>query len=242
MRYGIFSDIHANWDALDAVVKALETEAIDAYLCVGDIVGYGANPNECIEKVKVLASVCVSGNHDWASIGFLGTEWFNPDASEVVRWTKQQLQKEAVLFLKSCELLFENDDLTLVHGTLDSPQEFKYMYSGSNATATLGFMKTKICFVGHTHIAGVFVKDGDNRLHYGHQSRVTLKDNARYIVNVGSVGQPRDGNPDAAYCVYDAEKSFVEIKRVSYDVSSQREKIIAAGLPPFLGDRLLRGV
>lgn len=242
MRYGIFSDVHANWEALEAVVKAFEKEAIDTYLCVGDIAGYGANPNECIKKVEALAKVCVAGNHDWASVDLLDMEWFNPEAAQALHWQRRQFNEQAACFLRSLEPVYRNKDLTLVHGTLDSPQEFRYMYSSDTAAATFALMKTPASFIGHTHLPGVFVAGEDNRLHYSRQSRVTLKENARYIVNVGSVGQPRDGEPSAAYCVYDTDKASIEIKRVPYDAGCARQKIIAAGLPHFLGDRLLKGI
>jgi len=241
LRYGIFSDIHSNLEALDAVISAYKKERIDRYLCIGDIVGYAANPAECIEKVKVLAMITVSGNHDWASANLFSTDYFNPLAEEAIFWTQRNLSEQAVSFLGQLKLVYKNEDLTLVHGTLDEPGDFNYMVDANIASKTFELLKTHICFVGHTHVSGVFIKTKDNRIQYERRSNVDIKDDNKYIINVGSVGQPRDGNPKAAYCIFDSDENNVQIKRVSYDIRAARKKIFAAGLPGFLGERILVG-
>jgi predicted phosphodiesterase len=241
MRYFILGDIHSNLEALEAVIAASKNEQIDQYLCIGDVVGYAANPKECIAKLKLLGAIVVAGNHDWASVDLFSKEYFNPQALEAVFWTRRNLDDECKNFLETLKLTFENRDLTLVHGTLDSPQDFNYLTDGYIAEETFRRMKPNICFLGHTHTAGIFIKDNQERIHYRQDSAWDINLNEKYIINVGSVGQPRDGNPQAAYCIYDTAKSTVEIKRIDYDTETTRKKIIDVGLPKFLGDRLLLG-
>jgi len=241
MRYGIFADIHSNLEALDAVIEAYKNESIDKYLCVGDVVGYAANPKECIEKIKALYSIAVAGNHDWASANLFSVDYFNSVASEAIFWTKRNLDDQGRYFLESLKLIYKNEDLTLVHGTLDNPQDFNYMSDGYVAWETFKLLETDICFVGHSHVAGIFIKDKDNHIHYREHDFIDIKQEFKYIINVGSVGQPRDGNPKATYCLYDTDKKEVQIKRVGYDIQTTRKKIIHAGLPQFLGDRLIVG-
>jgi predicted phosphodiesterase len=241
MRYGIFSDIHSNLEALEATVDAYKNEAIDTYLCAGDVVGYAANPNECIEKVKPLAMITVAGNHDWAAVNLFSDTYFNPKAREAISWTRHNLDDKSRYFLEFLKLLYKNEDLTLVHGTLDNPQDFNYITDAYIAEGTFRLLETKICFVGHTHAAGTFIKDKDSRIIYCKDNHIEIKDENQYIVNVGSVGQPRDDNPNAAYAIYDTNKKEVEIKRVVYDIKAARKKVMDAGLPEFLGNRLLIG-
>ena len=242
MRYGIFSDVHANLEALQEVIDAYKKESIDKYLCAGDVVGYASNPGDCIERVKALAMITVAGNHDWASVNLFSADCFNPAARKAIFWTSRNLDAEDRYFLESLKLSFKNEDLTLVHGTLNDPGDFNYMTDSYIAVQTFRLLKTDVCFVGHSHVAGIFIKDRNDRIHYQEDNFTDIEDENRYIINVGSVGQPRDGNPNAAYCIYDTEKKEVWIKRVSYDIKTAREKIIAADLPQFLGDRLLRGI
>jgi predicted phosphodiesterase len=241
MRYGIFSDIHSNLEALDTVIKAYKKESIDIYLCGGDAVGYAANPKECIEKVKSLANITVAGNHDWAGVDLFSLEYFNPLAKEAILWMRKILDDNERYFLETLKLVYENKDLTLVHGTLDNPQEFDYMTDEYTAQRTFKILKTNICFVGHSHVAGIFIEDELGKLYYNEEGFQEILPTHKYIVNVGSVGQPRDHNPKAAYCIYDTEKKEIRIKRINYDIESVRKKIITCGLPKFLGDRLLVG-
>lgn len=241
MRYGIFSDIHSNLEALDAVIEAYRKEKIDRYLCVGDVVGYASSPKECIEKIRMLAMITVAGNHDWASVNLISTDYFNPLAKEAVFWTQRNLDEEGRYFLEHLMLVYKNEDLTMVHGTLDEPGDFNYMTDGYIASRTFELLETNICFLGHTHVPGAFIKSKDSRIRYQEDSNINIKEDSKYIINVGSVGQPRDGNPKAAYCIYDSDKKNVQIKRISYDIQTVRKKIIAGGLPRFLGERLLIG-
>ncbi|MDP3732019.1 MAG: metallophosphoesterase family protein [Candidatus Omnitrophota bacterium] len=241
MRYGIFSDVHSNLEALDAVIEAYRKEKIDKYLCVGDVVGYAANPKECIEEVKALTMVTVAGNHDWAAVNLFSTDYFNPFAKEAIFWTQGNLDEQGAYFLEHLMLIYKNEDFTMVHGTLDEPGDFNYMADGYLASRTFDLLDTGICFVGHTHLPGVFIKSKDGHMQYQEEVNICIKEDTKYIINVGSVGQPRDGNPRAACCIYDTDKKNVQIERISYDIQTARKKIIDRGLPGFLGERLLIG-
>lgn len=241
MRYGIFSDVHANLEALEAVVGAYKKESIDQYLCVGDIVGYAANPNECTEKIKILCMITVAGNHDWASVDLFSLDYFNKFAAEAILWTKRNLGDGNRYFLEALKLIYKNENLTLVHGTLNNPQDFDYMTDSYAAEDTFRLLETNICFVGHSHTAGAFIQNKDGQIHYQQDNLVKMQDGNKYVINVGSVGQPRDTNPSAAYCIYDTDRKEVQIKRIEYDIKTTQRKIIDAGLPQFLGDRLFWG-
>jgi predicted phosphodiesterase len=241
MRYGIFSDIHSNLEALDAVMDAFKSEDIDTYLCAGDLVGYASCPNECIEKITSITNIIVAGNHDWAAINLFSIDYFNPMASEAIYWTRGALNKKSTTLLKSLKLVYKNKELTLVHGTLNNPADFNYLIDGYTARETFRLLDTNVSFVGHTHAAGIFSEDKDGRINYLNDNFSNIIPGNKYIINVGSVGQPRDSSPEACYCIYDTDKKEVRIKRVDYDIATARKKIIDAGLPKFLGDRLLLG-
>lgn len=241
MRYAIFADVHSNLEALEAVLAVYENESIDKYLCVGDVVGYAANPRECIQNLKNICTITVAGNHDWASVNLFSLNYFNDFAREAIFWTRQNLGEGDRYFLEALKLTYQNEDLTLVHGTLDRPGDFNYLTDGYIAEETFNLMQTNVCFIGHSHVAGIFIKGQDDRITYRQDNSMDIKQENKYIINVGSVGQPRDGIPYAAYCVYNTKEKELWIKRVNYDRETTRKKIIAAGLPGFLGDRLMMG-
>ncbi|MFH1440599.1 MAG: metallophosphoesterase family protein [Candidatus Omnitrophota bacterium] len=242
MRYGIFSDVHSNLEALNAVINAYKKEKIDKYLCAGDIVGYGANLHECIAKIKSLVSASVAGNHDRCCAGLFSEKNFSLLAKQAVIWTKKVLAPQEKEYLESLKLTYTNEDLTLVHGSLDTPFDFNYIVNNYDAYETFRLLKTRVCFIGHTHARAVFSMDKNHVVYRLAKDLITLEPDKKYIINAGSVGQPRDGNPKASYCIYDTEKSLVEIKRVSYDARLAGRKIISAGLPHFLADRILSGI
>lgn len=241
MRCGIFSDIHSNLEALEAVIRAYKKESIDKYLCVGDVVGYGANPKECIKKVNSLAAVTIAGNHDWASVKLFSLDYFNEETREAISWTMRNLDTKDCDFLGALKLVYKDETLTLVHGTLDYPRDFNYMTDGYIAEETFRLMQTNICFVGHTHLPSTYIKDNLERILYYEEPITYIRPQNKYIINVGSVGQPRDGNRKASYCIYDTDKKIVQIKRVDYNVNAARKRIIKCGLPQLFGDRILRG-
>jgi len=223
MRYADFSDIHSNLEAFEAVLEAIEKEKVDRYFCVGDIVGYAADPKECIKMIRKLNCVTVCGNHDWAVVDLIDYSYFNVYARASVDWTKLQLDDSEKNYLKDLPLKYEDEEITLVHGSLERPEEFDYIFEEFDASRTLDLCRTKICFVGHTHSPAEFASD-EGRL-----------------INVGSVGQPRDGDPRAAYCIYDVEEKTVQVKRVEYNIGNAMNNILDTGLPEVLAYRLLEG-
>jgi predicted phosphodiesterase len=241
MRYAILSDIHANLEGLTQVLSALREDSIDSYYCLGDIVGYGANPNECIDEIRNVSPVFLAGNHDCAAAGLLPLDYFNTYAQEAMAWTQGVLTEENKDFLKSLELVFKDEQMTMVHGTLNDPGDFNYMFNSGIARETFDCMQTDVCFVGHTHVAGVFVQDAERRVYFNARRLISIERGKRYIINAGSVGQPRDYDPKAAYCVFDTDRMTVEIKRSAYDVAGARRKILDIGLSRFLADRIIAG-
>lgn len=241
MRYGILSDIHGNLEAFEGVLSALSEERIDDYLFVGDVVGYGADPKECIKLLKSLKPVIeVTGNHEWGVLEKLDISYFNELAQEAILWTRKALDDEEIEYLRSLPLVYEDEKMTLVHGTLNMPEEFYYIFDNEDAYVTLSQMKNPMCFVGHSHIPGIFSYDYA-KVEYIERMNVRIDTELRYLINVGSIGQPRDGDPRASFAIYDDEQSTVEIKRVEYNVQKAQEKILKAGLPSSLADRLAEG-
>jgi len=240
MRYGIFSDIHGNLEAMEAVFSAYKNTAIDQFICLGDIVGYGANPAECIDKLQKIDCKNIAGNHDWGVVGMFDTAFFNIYARQAIHWTQLKLDKADKEFLKNLPLTYMDRHLICVHGTLDEPRMFNYLLSLEAAALTFLHLDKNICFIGHTHIPIFFVKE-KNRILVNHQHQIRIKPECQYICNVGSIGQPRDGNPQATYCIYDTEKNLVEIKRISYNITRAQNRIRRAKLPEFLATRLSQG-
>lgn len=240
MRYGVLADIHSNDDALKAVLNALRKEKIDKYVCVGDIVGYGAEPAQCVTTIKRLCCACVAGNHDFATIEKTNVELFNAYAKQATYWTRERLKPQHKQYLEGLKLVEDVDKLfTLVHGTLYSPALFEYIQTTFDAYLSFQVLERPLCFVGHSHVPiSFFLDDG---VTYSVDPVVELKPGMKAIVNVGSIGQPRDENPDAAYAIYDSEKNVVWIKRIPYDIDKAVRKIKEAGLPEILGERLRVG-
>ncbi len=239
MKVVIISDVHSNLEALKAVIDTFPVDDVAKIISVGDTVDYGADPNECIEIVRDIADINVLGNHDAAVLSRIDTESFNENARTSDLWTKENISPSGLDYLNGLKLIGRVDNMTIVHGTLHSPEEFLYLTSAAGAMHTFNLLETKLCFVGHSHRPGIFVLR-DGKVIERDIARITLEDADSYIVNVGSVGQPRDHDPRACYCVYDTEKKEIELRRVEYDVKTARDKIIKAGLPKRLGDRLLK--
>lgn len=241
MKYGLISDIHGNLEALKAVLGALAEEDPDAYLCIGDIVGYGANPKECIEIVRSLKpEVSIAGNHEWGVLGSLDLDYFSEYAREAINWTKNILSPGEIKYFKSLQLVGSGKNMTLVHGSLEDPKEFYYIFDAAGAEGTIKLLKTQLCFVGHSHVPGIFCFDGRIFSAIG-GFRAKLAPDKKYVINIGSVGQPRDGDPRASFAVYDESEGSVEIRRVSYDIEEAQRKILRAGLPMSLASRLSEG-
>jgi diadenosine tetraphosphatase ApaH/serine/threonine PP2A family protein phosphatase len=239
VRYGIIADIHANLEALDAVVGALRDRRVDAYLSVGDIVGYGADPAACIDRLRELKTTVVAGNHDWAAAGRLSLDYFNDYAREAISLTREMLGPEHLKFLAELPPTDIVGDVTLAHGTLYDPVNFDYLLTPYDAHLCFGAQTTRVCFVGHSHVPMAFLLDGT--VNYSASSTIELADVEMAIVNPGSVGQPRDENWRAAYAVYDSETAVITLERVEYDIETATSKILRAGLPEVLAERLWLG-
>ena len=240
MKIGILSDIHSNSEAIDSVLKNIKD--VDEFICLGDIVGYGADPNYCIEKVKGLNCKCIGGNHDFAVAGKVNINYFNYTARAAILWTSLQLKKENLNFLLNLKNKIElKDNVFAVHGSPENPL-LEYILDKDTASLIFSKFDFKIYFVGHSHLAGCFSLDENNNqidyINYRNGGRIEINKNKRYIINCGSVGQPRDGNPKASYGIYDLEYGTVNIYRVSYPINLTQKKIINAGLPRSLADRL----
>jgi predicted phosphodiesterase len=241
MRYGIFSDVHSNLEALEAVLAAYKREAIDRYLCIGDIIGYAANPHECLALVQKTVSASVAGNHDWAAVNKFSLDYFNPYAKEAVIENTSHLSRQDCLYLENLALIYKDSLICLVHGTLDEPQDFHYLSDANQAIQTARLMQGRFCFVGHSHSPKVFMVKEDDSIYEITASLVKTRKHDKYIINVGSVGQPRDGDPRASYCIFDSDREEILIKRVSYDISATQKKIREANLAEFLATRLSFG-
>ncbi|MEE9394215.1 MAG: metallophosphoesterase family protein [Planctomycetota bacterium] len=240
MKYGVLGDIHANIEALDAVIEALEAEGVAHYLSVGDIVGYGADPSPCIRRVREIGATVVAGNHDWAAVGQLDTSFFNAYAKAAIDWTAQALSAEDREWIASLSLQeIVSNEVMVTHATVDKPEEFNYIQSYYDAARSLNAMTTTVCFVGHSHVPLIFAMD--ETIHLSMSHRADLSGFRRALVNVGSIGQPRDENPKAAYGVYDSETGEYRLERVRYDLQRAGDKIRAAGLPELLAERLRLG-
>ncbi|MBF0571571.1 MAG: metallophosphoesterase family protein [Candidatus Omnitrophica bacterium] len=240
MRYGVVSDIHGNLEALKAVLGECRKLNVDSLLCCGDIAGYGADPKECLGLVRKLKAVAVAGNHDWAVSGKLDFSYFTPDGQAAVVWTRSHLAIEDIFYLNNLPLSLKNKDCTLVHGTLLNPQQFVYLTNETQAADTFALMDTQVCFVGHTHVPKVFIEREGN-ICQSDILDIELNAKYKYIVNLGSVGQPRDGNPLAGFCIYDTALRMIENHRVLYDINKAQQKILDTNLPETLALRLTRG-
>jgi predicted phosphodiesterase len=245
LRFLILSDIHANLEALDAVLRDAASRKYQAVLCLGDIVGYGPNPNEVTEWVRTNADVVIRGNHDKACSGVSSSESFNPIAQYSSHWTQLQLSDVHTQWLLNLDrgpVLVE--DFELVHGAPDD--EDRYMFHEHEAETGFIHMESPLTFFGHTHVQGGFVGEwfrrnlDVSRLNILPTEMPILPDRA-YLINPGAVGQPRDGDARAAYCIYDSTARLVEFCRVSYDIRAVQDKILAGGLPPELAYRLASG-
>ena len=239
MRYAIISDIHGNTEALDAVLADIGKARVDRCICLGDIVGYGAEPVECIRKIKDLGIDTVMGNHDAAAVGETPLDYFNAYAKEAVIWTAEQIGEDEGKFINGLPLKRDYEGFVIVHSTLDRPDEWGYVMDMLSARSCFERMESPLCFIGHSHVPVVFREKGSITCFPAGET--VLEDDARYIINVGSVGQPRDGDSRASYGIYDTDQRNVTIRRVPYDVGGAQEKIIDAGLPGFLALRLGMG-
>jgi len=239
MKFAIIADIHGNLDAFQVVLDDAKKQQVTHYACLGDVVGYNANPKECLDIVRTMNMPCVKGNHDEYCSSEEHLEGFNPAAAEAVNWTRTQLTDEDRQWLRDLKYTRMVTNFTIVHATLDGPQRWGYVFDKLAAAASFTYQNTSVCFFGHTHVPVAFMKDSVVR--GGTYSKFKTEPGKKYFVNVGAVGQPRDNNPKAAYVIYDTVDGTIEIRRLDYDIAAAQKKILAAGLPERLAERLAYG-
>jgi predicted phosphodiesterase len=239
MKYALLADIHSNLEALQAVLEDAKLQKCTHYACLGDVVGYNANPKECLDLIRSMGMPCVKGNHDeYCSIED-DLEGFNPQAAEAVLWTRQQLTMEDRQWLRDLKYFRLVASFSIVHATLDGPQRWGYVFDKLLAASSFTYQNTSVCFFGHTHVPVAFIRDSVIR--GGTYSKFKVEQGKKYFVNVGSVGQSRDGVPKATYATYDLDDGSIELRRLDYDMAKTQAKIRAAGLPERLADRLSVG-
>jgi diadenosine tetraphosphatase ApaH/serine/threonine PP2A family protein phosphatase len=240
VRYAVLSDIHGNLEALRAVLADAADRA-DDMLCLGDVVGYGADPGPCVDLIGERARAVVAGNHEHAVIGRMDLTWFNRYARAAAEWTRERLDADCAAYLGALPLRATVDDATLVHASPRQPQEWDYLVTEEDGLAAFAAFDTRLCFVGHSHVPAMWSLGSSGPDYARGDVGLTLDAGRRYIVNVGSVGQPRDRDPRAAYAIWDVDARQITVRRVAYDVATARAKIEEAGLPRFLADRLVAG-
>jgi len=247
MRIAVIADIHSNREALESVLTQIDQEGVEAILNLGDLVGYNASPNECLELLQGRNVWSLAGNHDLALLDPERAQYFNIIAYQALMWCRQQLRPEFLEFLQGLPLLREQPGSFLAcHGTPASPDTYiAYHFQGKRVLKhLLRQAHLPVCFFGHTHRRALWYRDirGTVALRQISPTRMRLSPEEHYLINPGSVGQPRDGNPEAGYAIFDDEEFSIHFKSAPYDISGAQRRILAAGLPPYLAERLAQGV
>jgi predicted phosphodiesterase len=232
MRLAIISDIHSNLQALTACLTTIDNSSVDAIYCLGDMVGYGANPNECLDLLRQRVTRCVLGNHDRAALEPSHAAYFTKPGRIAAEWTNKALTDENRAYLSTLPYRFADEICTFVHASPRSPQDWEYVATLEVARHQFPLFRTHVCFIGHTHVPAVCAED---------LRTFEYKPDLRYIINVGSVGQPRDGNPELSFAIFDTEKKKYDNVRTPYDTKGAAEAILEAGLPKSLAARLAQG-
>lgn len=239
MRYVLISDIHGNLEALQAVLSFVKHLQPYQLYCLGDVVGYGADPHECLQLMRNEANLILAGNHDLAVAGVIGSEDFNPIAKTAVEWTRSALDDEEITALSNLPLVYIDGDYCFTHASPVDPMNFTYVRTLEDVGEILSAIGQKFCFVGHTHLPVVVRMDEKKgTFEVLRENHIAILDDCRYFVNVGSIGQPRDSNPDACVVIVDEETGTLEFFRVPYDVAACQSKILSQGLPSYLAERL----
>ena len=232
MRIAIISDIHSNLEALEKTLEIIKQKNVDEIVCLGDIVGYGANPNECLSLIRQNTQHIILGNHDEGAVSLRQIEDFNPYARQAAIWTNDHLTEANKEFIQSLPRITDLNGLLFAHSSPFEPEEWHYLLSPAEAQTNFKHFSQMICFVGHSHVPVIFSEDFWTK---------EITRGKRFIVNVGSVGQPRDLNPRLSFGIFDAESWTYENIRSEFDVKTASEKIRDAGLPKQLAERILIG-
>ncbi len=242
MRYAFLGDIHGNTEALGAILASIKASNVDKIVCLGDIVGYGAEPVACLETIRGLNCDVIAGNHDWAAVGKLSIDCFNAYAKAAAIWTRDQLTQEQKDWLANLPLTIAYEHCAVAHGTFHQPEAFNYIQTVFDAQQSFDALKKlgpKLGFLGHSHVpVGFFDTDP---ITYTLDPEMPVDEDLAIIINAGSVGQPRDENNKASYALYDTDAKLCTITRIEYDIEGAATKIRAAGLPEILAARLYQG-
>ncbi|MDR2692656.1 MAG: metallophosphatase family protein [Chitinispirillales bacterium] len=242
MRFAFISDIHANLEALEAVLADIAKKDVDEILCLGDVVGYGANPNECADIIAKRCKSVLLGNHDAVATNLLTTQHFNVHAKIAIEWTTQTLTNSNKSFLAALPVSKTTDLITMAHSTPYEPGMWYYITSLEEAAFNFQFFETKICLVGHTHIPMIIVLDNEEiYVHPEKQISYKEREDRRLLINIGSVGQPRDRNPDSSYGILDTDEKSFCLHRIPYDILKAQSKMKKIKMPDFLVNRLAEG-
>jgi diadenosine tetraphosphatase ApaH/serine/threonine PP2A family protein phosphatase len=238
----VFSDIHSNLEAFQAVLEDMRTIRFQRMICLGDVAGYAASPKDCLDLLRTLETEVLQGNHDFAVVddGIL-LDMSGP-AVTGIRYAREQLSASRRDFLAALPMVASHGELQFVHSSLDHPEAWTYLRREPEIRAHFAVQTDPVCFCGHTHIPGVFQMDAADEVHsLGSVGRIELPREGKILINAGSVGQPRDRNPDACYAVYETATRTVEFRRVPYDIEAAKEKILRADLPRIIAERLSFG-
>ena len=242
MRYALLGDIHGNTEALSVVLNSIREQQVDKIICLGDVVGYGAEPVQCLEMIRALGCDCIAGNHDWAAVGKLSIDCFNAYAKAAALWTRDQLNDDQKQWLSSLPLTLSYEHCAVAHGTFHQPEAFNYIqtvFDAQQSFEALKRMDARLGFLGHSHVpVGFFDTDP---ITYTLDPEIPVDEDMAIIVNAGSVGQPRDENNKASYALFDTDAGMVHITRLAYDIDAAANKIRAVGLPEILAARLYQG-
>lgn len=241
MRIAIISDVHANYEALMAVIKDIEKHKVQKVFFLGDAVGYGADPDKCTKKIDALCDIKLLGNHDFVVMGLESANGFNGLAKESIVWTQDRIKQKTIEILSDFEMDAVFLDYYLVHSSPENPADWNYIIDTRDAAGAFDHFSQNFCFVGHSHLPSVFCLKPDKEVSKLEDQQFKAEENCRYIINVGSVGQPRDGRSEPCYLLAETEDNRFEFRRVSYDLKAAQKKMKKARLPEYLISRLENG-
>jgi len=241
VRYAIFSDVHGNLQALQSVLGRIDELRVDRRICLGDIVGYGGDPAACIDTIRRAGALCLAGNHDCAVLGTTDLDTFNSQAQAAALWTRTVIGEEGRAFLSELPRVVSEDDNLFVHASPHEPDRWHYVFTQEQADQAFGSFEETVCLIGHTHRPLAAARGAAGTCRLSVPGEIRIDPGTRYVINAGSVGQPRDGNPDACFLLMDRGKGTARIERVPYDIEGAQRAIRNAGLPAYLSERLRCG-
>jgi len=242
MKIALISDIHGNLEALENVLRDIEKRGAEKIHFLGDAVGYGCNPNECVKLIANHCEIKLLGNHDYAAMGLEAVENFNQLAQTSIQWTQDVLTKKSITTLADFEMEADFHDFHMVHGSPGEPDQWRYILTTQQAAKEFDAFSQSTCFVGHSHLPAIFIRDGNNEVAQFSKSSWERINGNKYIINIGSVGQPRDGDPRACYLLFDIESNKMQYQRVEYDIKKVQGKMQKAKIRDFLIERLSVGL